>query len=107
MLLKCTEVDLRQYVDVVDEDWRMGVEQWCGVSECAACVEEKLSFVADEHSAGPLVAADVVDEHIAEVVDVDDAECGAGVGEPLDVDLEERFAVDFDQRFRSVVGEWA
>jgi hypothetical protein len=107
MFLQCTEVDLRQYVDVVDEDWRMGVEQWCGVSECAACVEEELSFVADEHSAGPLVAVDVVDEHIAEVVDVDDAERGTGVGEPLDVDLEKCLAVDFDQRFRSVVGEWA
>ena len=105
--MQCAEVDLRQYVDVVDEDGRIGVEQWCGVSECAACVEEELSFVADEHSAGPLVAADIVYEQIAEVVDVDDAERGAGVGKPLDVDLEKCLAVDFDQCFRSVVGEWA
>ena len=51
------------------------------------------------------MAVDVVDEHIAEVVDVDDAECGAGVGESLDVDLEQCFAVDFDEGLWAVVGE--
>ena len=105
VLLESAEVDLRQYVDVVDEYGFVEGEERCGVSECAAGVEELLAFVADEHGAGPLVAADVVDEHIAEVVYVDDAECGAGVGESLDVDLEQCFAVDFDEGLWAVVGE--
>ena len=77
----------------------------CGFFQAAAGIEQHI--LARDFNAHPeiMVCFQVVENHVGEVMHVDDHFADSEFAQTRERNFEQRAAVDFDQRFGTIVGE--
>jgi hypothetical protein len=77
-----------------------------GFAEAATGVEEQVTFVGDGNVASPaIVLADGIDDHVREMMDIDDDVGDTCIAEALHLPLKERFAGKGNKRLGHGIGE--
>jgi hypothetical protein len=120
------EIDVADDVDVVEEEGlcrrvangpdRVGVNEWQvtsifkkepgGFFQAAAGIKQEIVFAGNFNAHSEIVAGfQVIDDHVREVMDVDDDVVDAKRAQARESDFEERAASDFDEGLGARVGE--
>ena len=100
------EVEVGEYVGIVDYERFVAVKPSSRRKYAAACVEETVAFVADiNRDTEVVIGFDIVNNLSGKVMDVDNHLRDASAPEFVDYEAEHRCAPDFGEGFGMTVGK--
>ena len=80
-------------------------EEMRGFFQTASGIEQDILTRDFNAHAEVVVCFQILHDHVGEVMDVDDHFANSEIAQARERDLQQRAAVDFDQRFGAIVGE--
>ena len=99
-------VDIVENIDIMDENGRLVGKQRLRLLQPSTRLQESVGLIAEAHQRSIVLTADVVDNLLGKVMDIDDEVVVALRHQLADVPLQQRLATNGHQRLGHGVGEW-
>ena len=104
-VVKASEVDIAEYVNIVDKDGQVGVKELLCVADASARVEQMLRLVGNTHVKTKVMCLEIVNDLTGKVVHIDHRTTASRLLQPLRHMGEQRFTAHRNKCLGHGVGE--